>query len=402
MLSRKILLVALETNWPALARLPRALQNAGFTVGVACRAKAFLAHTRHRDHFFRLPEKNHGAGLLAALRTIVSAWAPDFILPADDRTALFLTQVHECLVSEGNATGMGALLRRSLGNPASTREALSKRQTLEIARELGIRAPAGRPVETVAETLEFARQHGFPVVLKRSFDFGGHGVFICQNQATVIAAWDVLRRNDTRMGRLRYWREQFRGRLMESAWLPSDPSVTVNQFIAGQSATSLTAAVGGDMLAVLTAQVEQTYPDLNGPASVVRLVRNEEMCRVSQIMLNHWGLTGLIGFDFILDASGQAWLLECNPRSTPLAHLGARVGEDLCAALYQRLVQKATVAPWFQRPVPKELLVAHFPQETWREPNSPYFQKAFHDVPVDDPALLEILSSCRPSPRKPF
>ena len=183
---------------------------------------------------------------------------------------------------------------------------------------------------------------------------------------------------------------------MDSSWLPDDRTITANQFIQGKCATSLAAAVRGEMLAALTAEVEQTYLDANGPASVVRLVRNEGMCRVSATMLKHWGLTGLIGFDFILDASGQAWLLECNPRPTPLSHLGAKVGEDLCAALFKGL----TSAPFTRAQTPKELLVAHFPQEMWRAPDSPYFKAAFHDVPSDDPPLLKILKQTPPQRRE--
>ena len=150
------------------------------------------------------------------------------------------------------------------------------------------------------------------------------------------------------------------------------------------------------MLAALTAEVEQTYLDANGPASVVRLVRNEEMRRASETLLKHWGLTGLIGFDFMLDAAGQAWLIECNPRPTPLGHLGAHVGEDLCAALHHGLI---SAPPPQKNEAPKELLVAHFPQETWRDPNSAYFTRAYHDVPVDDPGLLDCLKK-HPSPTR--
>jgi hypothetical protein len=39
-----------------------------------------------------------------------------------------------------------------------------------------------------------------------------------------------------------------------------------------------------------------------------------------------------------------------------------------------------------------ELLVAHFPQELQRDPNSRHLAEAFHDVPVDDPDLLQKLS----------
>src|ERR1700744_3546574 len=159
----KILLMALETNWPAPARLPRVLRMAGVEVGIACRAEAFLAHTRQRDHFFLLPEKNHGRSLLAGIRTIVSAWQPDVILPMDDKTVLFLTRVYERLMAEKDASGLAALLHHSLGNPASTREALSKRRTMEIARELGLRVPAANIIKSLSDVQKFRQEHGFPV-----------------------------------------------------------------------------------------------------------------------------------------------------------------------------------------------------------------------------------------------
>src|SRR5882724_7998140 len=121
----KILLMALELKWPGAARLPRALQDAGFEVGVACRAKAYMAHTKFRDHFFLLPEKNHGRGFLAGIKTIVSAWPPGLILPMDDRTALFLAGVHERIARRGNSDALAGLLQRSLGNPTGVREAAS-------------------------------------------------------------------------------------------------------------------------------------------------------------------------------------------------------------------------------------------------------------------------------------
>jgi hypothetical protein len=51
----KILVVALETLWYCTARLPKALQEAGFEVGVACLEDSYLAATRfcERRFFFR-------------------------------------------------------------------------------------------------------------------------------------------------------------------------------------------------------------------------------------------------------------------------------------------------------------------------------------------------------------
>jgi hypothetical protein len=112
------------------------------------------------------------------------------------------------------------------------------------------------------------------------------------------------------------------------------------------------------------------------------------MRRAAEKLVAAWGLTGFIGFDFIMDSHGDAWPIECNPRPTPISHLGARLGEDLCAALYCRLVRQP---PPPMKPGP-ELVVAHFPQEWLRDPDSPFLTKSFHDVPADDPGLMRRLS----------
>jgi len=379
----KILLVALELT--GAARLPRALQEAGFEVGVACRPQAHLAHTKFRDHLFRLSEKNHGGGILSALRTITAAWPPDLILPNDDRSALFLARAHELLTAQGTDPDLVSLLVHSLGRPSSVSAAVSKRQTLAAAQKLGLRVPANGPVSSREEVRDFARRHGFPVVLKHSFSSAGQGVFICQDEAEVEKTLGELKLQRALAFRFMLWREKVRGRVMDEHWLPADESLIATQYIAGRSAMSLAAAVEGRMLGVLTAEAIMTHPGSTGPSSVVRFIHHEEMRHATGQLLKHWGLTGLIGFDFILDAAGQAWLLECNPRPTPIAHLGARVGEDLCAALHAGLAGLPVKPP---ASASRDLVVAHFPKEMWRDSRSPYLAPEFHDVPLDDPELM--------------
>lgn len=389
----KILVVGLELDWAGAARLPHALQDAGFEVGVACRAGAFLAHTRFRDRFFPLPDKIHGEKILARIETIVREWPPDLLVPTDDCTAGFLAGVHEAITKNGDSGNLAELLKRSLGNPPAVREALSKRQTLETARRLGVRVPASQTVSSRSEALAFGGRHGFPIVLKRSSGFAGSGVFICRNEADIARAFRILRWDETILGRAFSAFARLCGWRMESRWLPVDQSITASRFIAGKCAMSLTAAFEGRMLAALTAEKVESLLDDKGPSSVVRFVRNEEMRRASQTLLQHWKLTGLIGFDFMLDAQGQAWLIECNPRPTPLAHLGARAGEDLCRALRNHLAGEPPLPP---ATAPPGLIVAHFPAESWRDQRSPYLTSAFHDVPADDPELLKCLRQTKP------
>ncbi|HLP78006.1 MAG TPA: ATP-grasp domain-containing protein, partial [Candidatus Paceibacterota bacterium] len=177
------------------------------------------------------------------------------------------------------------------------------------------------------------------------------------------------------------------GHALSRKWLQVDGCITANQFIPGTPAMCLVVAVNGTVLAALTAVKERSFPEQTGPSSVVRFVPNAEMRRTAAELTSAWKLTGFIGYDFILDSDGAAWLIECNPRPTPIAHLGALAGEDLCAALFNHLTSRPPVPVAIR----SGLVVAHFPQEMARDAASPFLTDGYHDVPEDDPELMHLM-----------
>lgn len=381
----KILIAGLE-SWPGVARLPHALQDAGFEVGVACFEDSYLAATRFRNRFFPWrPRCRRGGALLRQLAAITHEWRPDFLVPADDPTVALLARGFERLRSR---SCLASLLKFSLGNPAALLEAASKHGTLKRARQCGVRVPRNRVVASEAEMLVFARETGFPFLLKQSFGWAGVGVAICRNESEAVTVWKNWHRKPAWKRRFYAWRNRVRGRELSARWLPAERVIVASQFILGMPAMCMLTAFEGRVLAGLTALKERTYPDDKGPSSVVRLVRNEEMRLAAGRLAGAWGLSGFIGFDFILDSEGAAWLIECNPRPTSIAHLGGRVGEDVCMALHHQLAGLPSL-PMQQKGT---LVVAHFPHETLRDPASPYLTAAIHDVPRDDPGLLQRLS----------
>ena len=381
----KILIAGLE-SWSGVARLPHALQDAGFEVGVACFEDSYLAATRFRDRFFPWhPGCRRGGALLRRLKTIVDEWQPNFLVPADDPTVVFLSRAFERLEP---ADRLASLLKFSLGNPAALLEAESKHGTLERARRCGIRVPRSRAVAGEAEMLVFARENGFPFLLKQSFGWAGCGVAVCRNESEAAAVWRNWHRRPAWKRRFYAWRNSIRGRELGSRWLPADKVIVASQFIAGKPAMCLATILEGEVLGALTAFKVKSFPNEQGPSSVVQFVHNEEMRRAAGKLAGAWGLAGFIGFDFIVDARGDAWLIECNPRPTPIAHLGERAGEDICLALHRQLAG----LPPLSMQQKETLIVAHFPHEALRDPASPYLTAAIYDVPRDDPGLLRRLS----------
>ena len=98
------------------------------------------------------------------------------------------------------------------------------------------------------------------------------------------------------------------------------------------------------------------------------------------------GLSGLCGFDFMVEtSSGNAYLIEINPRSTQVGHLTLGAGRDLPAALYGAVTENLARAA---AAVTENDTVALFPHEWARDPQSEFLRTAYHDVPWEAPELV--------------
>lgn len=364
------------------------MQAAGFEVGTLCFRESYLAATRYCDRRFFWPPTLRGGALARRFTEVVGDWHPDFLVAGDELMVAFLARLFEQLDKRSESA---KLLKFSFGNPASLPAAASKWHTLETARRLGLRVPDCKRVRSENEIRQFAGKTGWPLVMKQSFSWGGNGSMVCQNESEAAAILGEWRKHFTLKNRFHRWRKSIRGGVIGASWLAADKSITANQFITGRTAMLLAAAFEGRMPAAATAFKEQCYPNKLGPSSVVRFIHNDEMRRTAEKLIGTWGVTGFIGFDFIVDSAGAAWLIECNPRPTPISHLTGRVGEDVCRALFCCIAGQP-LPPMTQT---DELTVAHFPSESLRDPNSPHLIEAFHDIPWDDPDLLERLSAVR-------
>jgi hypothetical protein len=168
--------------------------------------------------------------------------------------------------------------------------------------------------------------------------------------------------------------------------------VNAQAFVAGREATSLVACSKGKVLAGLHFEV-LLKQDAGGPATVLRSIENEEMSTAAEKMARRLELSGLHGFDFMLEAAtGNAYLIEINPRATQVGHLALGPGHDLPAALSAALSGEAVQAA---PRVTENDTIALFPQEWIRNPESPFLQSGYHDVPWEEADLIRVSLSRR-------
>ena len=361
----KVLILSIR-NWLGAARLPKAFQRAGCDVTTLTFPSLLLDRCRHTSAQIFLPDSGPESELIAATRRVLVAERPAIVVPGDEAATELLQAVAATARLElPEADPLLCLLRDSLGDFKSHHLLRDRRGMGQLAADLRVRAPAFRVVHDRAEAFAFAEQHGLPVVLKAEESFAGLGVSICKDDAALDAA--VARMAASNPAMLRQ-------------------GMQLQTFVAGRTAMRAVVAWRGEVLAGLSAIKVETHPGPTGPSAVVEFVDNPEMRSTAQAMIRALGYSGFASLDFILDAQSHAHLIELNPRPTPICHLGDHLGLDLCLRLREAIEGK--MSPDGDPPgLPKK--VALFPQEWVRNASSPHFADSFHDVPWDDPDMVE-------------
>ena len=154
--------------------------------------------------------------------------------------------------------------------------------------------------------------------------------------------------------------------------------MSVQGYIDGWPANIGVACWQGEVLASVCAELVATT-SATGPSTVARIIRNGEMEEAARRVVGALGLSGTIGFDFMIEAAtGDAYLIEMNPRNTPICAVRLGAGRDLAEALVARIAGRAER----ERPPRTERDIVVFFPDTWREYLANHFLRSgYHDVP---------------------
>ena len=375
-------LMATTFRWIPTARLAVALADAGCSVESVCPAGHPLFETS-------AGQKTYPYHALAGVRSFanaIEASNPDLVIPTDDLATQHLLELHRRQQrNRKKGSLVCGLIERSLGAAESFPVFYARTKCLELAREEGIRVPLTEVVASREELTDWLSRTGFPAVLKLDGTTGGEGVKIVRSVKEAERAFRVLHA------------PPLLARAAKRALLDSDatlvwPSilrhrspVNAQAFIEGHEATTVVACWNGNVLAVLHFEVLKKR-NATGPATVVRLIDHDEMSAASAAMVRRLRLSGLHGFDFMLEANtGNAFLIEMNPRTTQVGHLKLGLGRDLPAALFAVLSDRRVEA---SPKVTENDTIALFPHEWMRDPASRFLRQAYHDVPWEEPDLV--------------
>jgi hypothetical protein len=359
-----------------------AFASAGCTVDAVCPPRHPLTKTRA----LRVVHTYHGLFPLKSFARAIAQTKPDLIVPSDDLATAHLHDLYRVALARGDeGKPLCDLIERSLGSPANFPVVFSRTTFMTLAQEEGIRVPKTEVISNTEELRGWASLIGFPFVLKANGTSGGYGVRVVRS----------LEDAERALGKLQA--PPLLARALKQAVIDRDltlvwPSIsrhryTVNaqSFVRGLDATSLIASWKGTVLASLHFEVLNKRNSA-GPACVVRMIENADMSAAVTKMAKRLNLSGLHGFDFLLESDTErAFLIEINPRATQVGHLTLGPRRDLSAALV------AAVSGNVIRDAPKVTekdTIALFPQEWKRDPQSAFLQSSYHDVPWEEPELV--------------
>ena len=312
----------------------------------------------------------------------------DFIIPGDDVSIQYFKQLLDSRnIFFPGLKKLQSLILKSCGTRESLSQLGDKSKLLSLAKELGIVIPENYRINSLEEAELKVSRMKLPFVLKPDKGSGGSNVLVCLNK-DISHEYKAITKNDRV---ILNFKRKFVNRIKIILLLPilnELHELSIQEFIEGNNCIHNIFAVNGQVKASNTFLTLEQYPAGTGPGTVVELISNQQINESAKKIIASTGYTGFASFDFILDENGKAYLLECNVRPTPTTHLGEHVGFNLILAFSNYLQQKEEVIP---KSPGIQKIIALFPNEQVRDPQSKYIRENFHDIPENDNELKDFL-----------
>ena len=374
------ILLATTGQLPSTARLAMELHEAGARVSLIAPAN----HPARALDLITDPVTYRAMAPLRSLEAALLRLRPDMVIPCDERT---VRDLHAIWRATRHAS-VKQLIENSTAPARNFPTITSRAALLSLAQDEGVRVPVSMSLPDIKALHRWTESNATPFVLKADGSWAGFGVRIISNAATAADAYSRMTLRAS--GRL-----AFRESLLEGnhfgirSWLRRErPAMSVQSYIDGWPANIGVACWRGEVLAAVCAESVATT-SATGPSTVARIIRNPEMIEAARRLVKALGLSGMIGFDFMIEAAtGAAYLIEMNPRNTPICAIRLDEGRDLAEAIVAQIAAR----PARERPPRTERDIVVFFPDTWRDdPANHFLRSGYHDVPWEQPELVRVL-----------
>lgn len=382
----KILVFATENN-PLGARISIALAGVGFRVA----ALTPRAHPVRRARKIHHHLAYHTRSRLKSIVSAIDGWSPDLLVCTDDFAVRELQTLHQRSAASDDKAGrhIADLIELSLGPSTSFPAMRNKSDFLALAEREGLRCPRTFVYPAARKFASLPAELTYPIVVKADQSEGGRCVRIVNGDADLRAAVWELQTPSTWRAR-RFFGAILGSRSLRPLMLPLRRTISLQQRIPGRPANRAAVCWKGKVLAGISVEAVEVSHE-QGPASVVRLVDHPEMAMVAEHMVKLLNLSGFIGFDFVLDLANKAWLLEMNPRVTPICHFSLANGTNLAGSLFTQMTGQSPPSR-LAAPINRDL-IALFPDGISCSSSSNYLESCQQDIPWDEPEMVDYVLS---------
>jgi hypothetical protein len=374
------ILLATTGQLPSTARLAMELHDAGARVSLIAPGN----HPARALDILADCSLYHAFAPRRCLEAALHRLRPDMVIPCDERT---VRDLHAIWRSTPHRH-VKQLIGRSTAPAENYSIITSRAALLALAQHEGVRVPPSMPLPDKEALDRWTDKNAAPFVLKADGSWAGFGVRIISNTATAKGSYD--RMTQPVSGRLALRESLLEGNHFDvRSWLRRErPLMSVQGYVDGWPANVGVACWQGEVLAAVCAEAVATTSE-TGPSTVARVIHNPDMIDAARRVVKALGLSGMIGFDFMIEAAtGVAYLIEMNPRNTPICAVRLGPGRDLAEALVARIAGR----PVRERPPRTERDIVVFFPDTWREdPANHFLRSGYHDVPWEQPNLVRRL-----------
>lgn len=258
------------------------------------------ASSKFTHHSSRSPDPNEDAAAFVEFLLSKREWCGSVLFPTDDASLLAVAR---------NKTQLSYHYRVVAENWAIVRQLLEKIDTYDLASRLGIPCPRVQKVGNTSDAAAFARQVGFPCLIKPSVS---HSFF------RRFGAKMILVQSEDELGDCLDRLDPHSGELMLSEYIPGDDTcgVNYNSFFLGDAPFS-----------EFTAEKVRLKPQRIGFPTVVRSCKVPKVIEYARTMLKALDYQGFSCMEFKRDVrDGVYKLMEVNARHNFSGMLALRCG----------------------------------------------------------------------------
>ena len=372
-------------RWPTTTRLALALCEAGFTVEALCPARHSLARVKFVSKVYRY----RALSPLYSLRNAIAASAPDLIIPSDDTTAAQLHELYKLTAATNSVSiKLRSLIAHSLGDPTNYPIFYSRARIASLAQAAGVLSPTTTNIRNHDELFSQLEKIGFPAVLKSDWSFGGMGVAFIHTRPEAKHAFGKLTAYNNVARALKRLIVDRDANLILPCLRRTRPQVSIQRFLFGKRTNAAVACWKGAVLAQVCVEVLASN-EATGPATVVTLIAHPGMSQAVERLVRVLNLSGLCGFDFILDSTdGSAHLIDFNPRATQTCHLLSSERTQPVLSLAAKLRGLPPIVDDCLSPHRGPIVL--FPHGPTYSPKSHYSKYTEIDLPSKSPELVKI------------